>query len=318
MVCTLQFFNVQGEQKDSYFTGGLWYEKLELDMLIVTASSNPNAPLSKNELQKKKEMDELNESAENKAKEVTSSIIKIWRVDKKNRECIHTFDHSKHRLVSVSLPTQFSKLVQTQRDPQYMNMHHFGSKLLLLSADNFGLINIWNMHAVKGSTVAESRVQHIDLGESSNLTCAMFNLNTILAGCGTHLKLIDTETGKVQTHLHGHKSFISCISFDDTIMLSGSKDKTIKIWDIRTKVCSRTLEGSVKEVSSIQADKWKIVASAQDMVHIWDTRMMRHVETLGESAGRGILGLQFDDSKLVTCTRGGLYPLRIYQRTKMI
>lgn len=43
----------------------------------------------------------------------------------------------------------------------------------------------------------------------------------------------------------GHSEGISsvCFSHDGTRMISGSEDKTVKIWDAKTGKCVNTLEG---------------------------------------------------------------------------
>ena len=53
--------------------------------------------------------------------------------------------------------------------------------------------------------------------------------------------------------LEGHtKAVLSvCVSPDGSLIISGSYDKTIKIWDTKTKLLLNTLEGHTKRVSSV-------------------------------------------------------------------
>eukprot|EP00112_Aurelia_sp_Birch-Aquarium-sp1_P020381 Seg5237.1 transcript_id=Seg5237.1/GoldUCD/mRNA.D3Y31 product="hypothetical protein" protein_id=Seg5237.1/GoldUCD/D3Y31 len=43
--------------------------------------------------------------------------------------------------------------------------------------------------------------------------------------------------------LHGHKDCVSCLDTNEDILLSGSHDKTLKIWDKISWTCIKTLRG---------------------------------------------------------------------------
>lgn len=56
-----------------------------------------------------------------------------------------------------------------------------------------------------------------------------------------------------------------------THLLTASLDNTIKLWDIRTGRCARTLFGHVEGVWCIAADNFRIVSGAHDkLVKVWD------------------------------------------------
>jgi len=56
-----------------------------------------------------------------------------------------------------------------------------------------------------------------------------------------------------------------------THLLTASLDNTIKVWDIRTGKCARTLFGHIEGVWSIAADNFRIVSGGQDkLVKVWD------------------------------------------------
>ena len=77
-----------------------------------------------------------------------------------------------------------------------------------------------------------------------------------------------------------HLSSITCVDWSPALpnrIMSGSEDKFIKVWDIRTKKCGISLnltqKGEISDIASYQSTLW---ASASDCkVYEFDTRMIR-------------------------------------------
>lgn len=64
--------------------------------------------------------------------------------------------------------------------------------------------------------------------------------------------------------LTGHRRGIACLQYRDRLVVSGSSDNTIRIWDIETGVCFRVLEGHEELVRCIRFDSKRIVSGAYD------------------------------------------------------
>ncbi|CAG8609617.1 3241_t:CDS:10 [Dentiscutata erythropus] len=71
----------------------------------------------------------------------------------------------------------------------------------------------------------------------------------------------DVRTGQAHRTLLGHTGPITCLQFDDLHVVSGSIDKSIKIWDLRTGSVIDTFTYDYG-VISLQFDPHKIVCSA--------------------------------------------------------
>jgi WD40 repeat protein len=85
---------------------------------------------------------------------------------------------------------------------------------------------------------------------------------------------LEQAGGALQAILYGHSGTVIsvCLSSDNKKIISGSWDKTIKIWDAATGVCERTLDGynSYATAVCISSDNKMIVSGSKDKtIKIW-------------------------------------------------
>jgi len=97
--------------------------------------------------------------------------------------------------------------------------------------------------------------------------------------------------------LEGHKKGISSIAViksndSRTLIISGSHDKTIKIWDANTWELLHTLEGHIGTVTSIAVTKSNdsrtlIISGSQDKtIKIWDANTWELLQTLNDHTSK--------------------------------
>ncbi|TKY85477.1 hypothetical protein EX895_005639 [Sporisorium graminicola] len=78
--------------------------------------------------------------------------------------------------------------------------------------------------------------------------------------------------------LRGHQDSVYCIRQDDGIgtgtagkLVSGSRDRTIRVWDVETGTCKHILKGHAASVLSLQYDDQILVSVSSDgQVFVWD------------------------------------------------
>jgi WD40 repeat protein len=115
----------------------------------------------------------------------------------------------------------------------------------------------------------------------------------------------------------GHTDSVECIDFESTFgkLVSGSADKSIRVWDLTTYNCDAVLEGHMGWVRAIQISGYNVISGSGDhTAKLWD---ISKVEDLGNNNldryddddplcrtfyghSGGITCLQFKDRTLIT------------------
>ena len=118
-------------------------------------------------------------------------------------------------------------------------------------------------------------------------------------------------------HLRGHDDSVYCLEFDSKRIISGSRDQTIKAWDIRTGRCLGTFRGHYGSVLCLKFEKdWDIkgdgtrgfiVSGSSDRkVCVWDIWIGKggevHAEVRAVLKGHldGVLDLRVDEQWIVS------------------
>ncbi|BGP04453.1 hypothetical protein JCM10049v2_000254 [Rhodotorula toruloides] len=109
----------------------------------------------------------------------------------------------------------------------------------------------------------------------------------------------------------GHTDSVYCIQFDERKIISGSRDQTIRVWDIASGTTIHTLTGHEGSVLCLQYDSSILVTGSSDSrVIVWDLvgdeatgkgKYEQKMTLVGHAMG--VLDLCFDDKWIVSCSK---------------
>lgn len=132
-----------------------------------------------------------------------------------------------------------------------------------------------------------------DLSQYKENTGAIGNYNNVL--------IYDLATAQKKSELIGHSSYIWCIvhipDYRNNCIVSASQDNTIKLWNLDTQTCEKTLIGHNNWVTTIQLfkidPKILISASYDHNIKFWNLDSGECIKTLGSVFGKGVLNAYF-------------------------
>ncbi|KAL5010050.1 hypothetical protein ScPMuIL_012355 [Solemya velum] len=104
--------------------------------------------------------------------------------------------------------------------------------------------------------------------------------------------------------LRGHTDKVMCVTFDETRLASGSSDKTVKVWDIKTGELLQTFRGHNKGVWCLAffTDNLLVSGSYDGTIKVWNITKGNAMRTLLAHDGP-IWAMARRDSKLVTVSQ---------------
>ncbi|RTE76170.1 Polyadenylation factor subunit 2 [Fusarium euwallaceae] len=147
----------------------------------------------------------------------------------------------------------------------------------LISADHDGVIKYWqpNFNNVQSINAHTDPIR--DLAYSPN------DSKFVTASDDSTLKIFDFAMGQMESKLEGHGWDAKSVDWHPTkgLLVSGSKDHLVKLWDPRTSRCLTTLHGHKSTITKVLFEKVRgacLATSARDQTaRVFDLRMMRDI-----------------------------------------
>ncbi|QYS92872.1 hypothetical protein H0G86_000264 [Trichoderma simmonsii] len=116
--------------------------------------------------------------------------------------------------------------------------------------------------------------------------------------------LIDRSLNPCRHFIEGRSNYIKCIAFsyDSKLLASGSRDQTVKIWDLVTGECLHAMTGHEDFISSVEfsRDSSRLVSASSDhTIRIWHTETGVCIRRLTGHSGTVTSAVFSPDSTLI-------------------
>lgn len=103
------------------------------------------------------------------------------------------------------------------------------------------------------------------VGHKDGITCLQFNRKYLMSGSyDATVKIWNVETGECVRTLTGHLKGVRALTFDSQKLITGGLDSTIKVWNYHTGQCISTYRGHDDVVSSVDFSNKTIVSGSAD------------------------------------------------------
>jgi WD40 repeat protein len=107
--------------------------------------------------------------------------------------------------------------------------------------------------------------------------------------------------------LEGHEKRVSCFACaGEEFLISGSEDKTVRVWNLKRWECCAVLDGHVKTVNALAVASGKIISGSEDCtIRVWDLKTGAPLYTFNDVQGSPIWSLTVKADKVFSCSREG-------------
>lgn len=103
------------------------------------------------------------------------------------------------------------------------------------------------------------------VGHTDTITCLKFNRKLLMLGLyDATVKIWNIESGECIRTLSGHQKGVRSLAFDSQKLLTGGLDSTVKVWNYHTGQCISTYRGHDDAVTSVDFCDKTIVSGSAD------------------------------------------------------
>jgi len=139
--------------------------------------------------------------------------------------------------------------------------------------------------------------------EIEDVWCLQAGGNNLVCG-GVHatkpLRMFDLRTsGKQKTELVGHYSLVSSLHFEDDVLVTGSSDSSVRVWDMTTGKCKQRLLTTSKVFCVYLYDNWVVSGCDNAAAILWNVNTGEQVARYNPHHD-AVLCAQFDTQRMVT------------------
>ncbi|KAI8987099.1 quinon protein alcohol dehydrogenase-like superfamily [Pilobolus umbonatus] len=193
---------------------------------------------------------------------------------------------------------------------------HYNSRLMA-SGSTDQTIRVWNFSAGECCTLTGHTewVNSVRFCQDESLLVSASDDSTIRLWDVTKracIRVFDGHVGQVQVALPSPKGFLYRFTEEESPnkptyphTTNSSLDNTIKVWDMQTGACLRTLFGHVEGVWGIAYDNLRITSASHDKtIRIWDLGSGKCMHALEGHSGP-VTAVALSDTKIISTSDDG-------------
>ncbi|KAL6901667.1 WD40 repeat-like protein [Trichoderma evansii] len=192
-------------------------------------------------------------------------------------------------------------------DKQTMTVSSDGMRLALISNDwriGWDIISIWDLATGKCLQTFECQRRNVEeMVFSADGMRLAFTKNL-------DIKIWDIATGKFLQTFSGHEDYVKSLAYspDGLRLVSGARDRTIKLWDLNanssqqllTRPISWSYQDQIYLITFSPDGRWVALSSVDRTVRIWDAATGAFLRTMNMSANSNAIVYSPDSMQLAT------------------
>lgn len=159
-------------------------------------------------------------------------------------------------------------------------------------------VKIWDLNDARGRGTCRATLR----GHEAGVTCVQLDDDNMLISGSLDKTLRYTDLGASNENckvIQGHESGVYCLQFLKHGVASGGGDSVIRMHDMRTGMCHRTLKGhTVGAVRALQFNDTHLISGGTDCtLRFWDLRTGSCMSVV--DVGARINALKFDEQRVI-------------------
>lgn len=204
--------------------------------------------------------------------------------------------------------------------------HDWRTDWVHVSADQSSVLSLGNGgDLVSHDMASRSRIRSIKFASNNAADGCRGAISpdgsTIVIASKKDIHLLDAKTWEKIGILDGHTDHVYALAFnsDGSRLVSGSRDRTLRVWNMADRSCLATLEGHTDEIfaAAFSPDGTRLVSGGRDrVVRVWDAQRFEEITQLHGHTSF-VYSLAFAPDGLTVASGGGDGTVRLWTTTPL-
>jgi WD40 repeat protein len=210
----------------------------------------------------------------------SNGVLRIW----KNKLILSTLK-SGSSISAVRFANGDKRLISTASDSivsiwslkhnsqlSYFQIHNACATCLFPLSDSEFITGSLDCSLVCFSTLSLSLLSVLTLHALDLIECSIAK-NLVICPSGDMIRLWNLESNSVEAELSGHIGLVCCVSWDNSLLVSGGRDCSVRIWSLIHKAQTTLFQGHAQPVLTVSIEGDVVVSgSADGTVRVWSVR----------------------------------------------